>query len=63
MEISREQAIVIAHEESRKRGWPGLSQFEPWQRRLIGLFNLNYNARGANVLVTAPIEYMLRSTL
>ena len=52
MEISQEEAIAVARKESEKHGWPWLEPIHVVAKGADWVVHPNYNARGANVLVT-----------
>ena len=47
--VSQSEALVIAQDECRKRGWPWLQPIEARARRGKWIIHTNYESRGANV--------------
>ncbi len=52
MQISREEAISIARKEAEKHGWSWLEPIHVAAKDPNWIIHSNYNARGANVIVT-----------
>jgi hypothetical protein len=52
MEISREEAVVIARKEAETRGWPWLEPIHVSAKGTDWIVHSNYDARGANAIIT-----------